>query len=573
MKNRIIFSAALFAALTAGAENDFSQGVFIVNEDWYGHQNSTINYFDHQKPEGEQWQYRVFQAANPGKELGCTNQYGQIYGDRFYLIAKQEKDPGAEIVGGRITVADAKTMKVLFQSTLIDPSGKSCDGRGYLGVNSHKGYISSSNGVWVFDTDNKTVVKQIEGSGNSTGSLYTAQCGSMVRVNDYVFVAHQEKGLLVIDAETDVLLGVVDMSAVDKAAETSGAGIGSVVLARDGMLYVSVAANTSGYGETLPYLMKVNPNTLEVSVITIPSDFNAPANSWYAWTPDGFSASVAKNELFWNGGDNSWFSGKRIFKYDIDNNKFSKIIDLDVEAEEQDLGYGDSWQIYGCSMRPHPVTNELYVSLFHDFSDTSYNLRRSDDNGKLLGQYDMIKNYWFPSLPVFPDNEYPVVNEMKEQIVSASEPTTISLKDLATDADNIDAAIVKTVTGVSSSTFDAKVVKGDLVITPKENAEGKQTVDLEVNSNGHIVNTTIKLAFASSSGVEDLVTPERAAISVNGNKITILGHNGEECHIYNMSGSLVYSSVIGEEEVTIAPEINSGLYIVKVGNDVAKIIF
>ena len=102
MKKLFLFAAALlpltFApAAYAGdeAETDYTKGVFIVNEDWYGHQNSTVNYLLPDEEDGDCWHYRVIQAENPGKELGCTNQYGAIWDGRFYLIAKQEKDPGA----------------------------------------------------------------------------------------------------------------------------------------------------------------------------------------------------------------------------------------------------------------------------------------------------------------------------------------------------------------------------------------------------------------------------------------------------------------------------------------------
>ena len=153
--NRIALTAAsLFAALffKAAAEDvDYTDGFFIVNEDWYGHQNSTVNYFQPDNPDGDYWHYRVIQAENPGKELGCTNQYGAIWDDRFYLIAKQDKDPGADVTGGRISVTDARTMKLIGQLQLIDPSGKQCDGRAFTGVNSRKGYVSTSNGIWVLD--------------------------------------------------------------------------------------------------------------------------------------------------------------------------------------------------------------------------------------------------------------------------------------------------------------------------------------------------------------------------------------------------------------------------------------
>ena len=391
-----MFAAALSAF---GASTEYRDGVFIVNEDWYGHQNSTVNWIS----DDWEWTYRVFQQANEGKELGCTNQYGQIYGGKFYLIAKQEKDPGAAIKGGRITVADARTMKCLYQSALIDPSGNQCDGRGCLGIDEHKLYISTSNGVWIFDTDNYKV-----------NSLSHGQCGSMARVGNRVFVAHQSEGLLVVDPATDKVTDVLTMKPIydrlpdpDNGKEKKMPGIGSVVLARDGSVWVSVARDIQGTGATLPYLMRVDPITLEQTVIEVPDDYYPPSNSWYAWTPDGFCASAKNNVLYWNGGSNSWFSGSKVFKYDIDKKEFSKIIDLDREAEEQGLDSKTRWSIYGCSMRVHPVTDRLYISLFHNFQNPTYKLRVTDADGETVKEVDMITNYWFPSLPVFPENDAP----------------------------------------------------------------------------------------------------------------------------------------------------------------------
>ena len=105
-KNNNILSLIVVALTTmatgmnAQSTSDYSDGVFFVNEDWYGHQNSTVNFLTN---DGE-WIYRVFQKENPDNQLGCTNQYGQIYGDRFYLVAKQEKDPGASVAGGLFPV-------------------------------------------------------------------------------------------------------------------------------------------------------------------------------------------------------------------------------------------------------------------------------------------------------------------------------------------------------------------------------------------------------------------------------------------------------------------------------------
>lgn len=400
---RFLLLPLLALSIASFADTDYTKGVFIINEDWYGHQNSTVNYLLPDEPSGEYWRYRVIQTENQGKELGCTNQFGAIWNGRFYFIAKQEKDPGAATCGGRITVADAKTMKILYQSTLIDPSGKQCDGRGFIGVDEHKGYISTNNGVWIFNLDDYTVDGMIEGTGdfgdekngiNPTGSLYHGQSGSMVMEGKRVFLAHQQAGIIVIDTSTDKVTATISMDIV-----AANAGVGSVVKAKDGSIWASVAKDTMGTGLTLPYLLRIDPSTLATEKVNIPDGIFSPSNSWYAWTPDTFCASTITNTLYWSGGSNSWFSGKAVFKFDIATHTASKIIDLDAD--------GENWKIYGCSMRIHPVSDEIYISLYHEFSIPTYITRRYDSDGTKIRDYNMIENYWFPSLPVFPQAQTP----------------------------------------------------------------------------------------------------------------------------------------------------------------------
>ncbi len=401
-KTLFICSILLAGAASAapGGDIDYTAGVFIVNEDWYGHQNSTVNYLMPDAADGNYWHYRVVQTENPGMELGCTNQYGAIWNGRFYFIAKQDKDPGSAVQGGRITVADASTMKILHQSALIDPSGTPCDGRGFIGVDERKGYISTSNGVWIIDLDTYEVTGQVEGTENSTPSnLYSGQCGTMVSAGGRIFVAHQQLGLLVIDTEQDNVTDIVPMTCVSEKA-----GIGSVVKSKDGSLWVSVAKSTGGQGQALPYIVKVDPETLATENVAVPDGMFPPSNSWYAWTPDSFCASSVTNSLYWSGGSNSWFSGQNIFRYDIDSKTLSKIIDLKAD--------GENWKLYGCSMRLHPATDEIYMSLYHEFSNPTYITRRYTSSGEKIRDYDMISNYWFPSIPVFPEKAFSGIKDL-----------------------------------------------------------------------------------------------------------------------------------------------------------------
>ncbi|MCM1310147.1 MAG: DUF5074 domain-containing protein [Bacteroides sp.] len=414
---------SVISALALGAsagDNDYSRGIIFVNEDWYGHQNSTLNYLLPDDPNGEYWQYRVFQAENPGYELGCTNQYGAIWNGRLYLIAKQAKDPGANVTGGRLTVVDARTLKLLHQAEQIDPSGAQCDGRGFVGIDARKGYISTSNGIWILDLDNFEVTGQVAGSANPnaggdndkpntdpTGSLYHGQTGMMVRAATKIFAAHQQYGLLIIDPEKDEVTDVISMDIVAEKA-----GIGSVVMSKDGMLWLSVAANTQGTGAALPYIVKVDPVTLETTIVEIPDGMFPPSNSWYAWTPDAFVASKVENCLYWKGGANRWFSGTKIYKYDIDAKKLTLHIDLEADGED--------WKLYGCSMGVDPLTDEMYMSLYHEFGKPTYITRRYTANGTKIKDYQMIANYWFPSLPVFPQGAETQLREVADPGESGS---------------------------------------------------------------------------------------------------------------------------------------------------------
>ncbi len=487
----------------------YTNGTFIVNEDWYGHQNSTINFLT---SDGE-WIYRVVQKENPGVELGCTAQYGQIYGGKFYVMSKQEKDPGATVTGGRLNILDATTMKMekQIQTISTDGSGTSnADGRGFLGVDEHKGYVGTSNGIFILDLDKQEITGSIEGTSNGGGTayeqLYSGQIGSMVRVNDRVFAVHQKNGLLVINANTDKIEQTVEAP--------EGWGFGSVVLSKDGNLWLSLA-DPSGSGMADNRIVKVDPNTMEETIVDIPEGIYGPANSWYAWTPDCFCASNQKNVLYWNGGSNSWFSGYTIYKYDIDNNTFSTYLDFTNDP--------NGFYIYGCSFRVDPVSDEAYVSLYKGFVDQTYVLRKYDADGKQLAEYPMINNYWFPSLPVFPDNEAPVIaNPVENMTLSAGEVATIDLKDLATDADNFQAAIVKSVKAVSDeSVLEAKMQNGSLEITPKK--AGEATVTIKVNSNGKLAETSFVVKVTSTVGVEDISTDgavEVSRFSVDGKRIS-----------------------------------------------------
>lgn len=177
--------------------------------------------------------------------------------------------------------------------------------------------------------------------------------------------------------------------------------------------WYGASKDTQGTGSAVPYIIRLNPKTLEREVIRINGDgIYPPGNSWYAWTPDAFCASAINNVLYWCGGNNSWFSNYRVFRFDIGSRTITKILDF--------TGQEGNWHIYGCSLGIHPSTDELYASLLHQFQDPTYETRRYDSNGTLLQSYPMISDYWFPSMFVFPPDSDPDSVEVSTEPVPCS---------------------------------------------------------------------------------------------------------------------------------------------------------
>ena len=545
-------------------EANYTNGVFIVNEDWYGHQNSTVNWLSN---EGE-WTSRVFQKENPDHELGCTTQFGTIYGDNFYFVSKQDRDPGASVTGARFSVCDAKTMKIkkTFQYIATQNGDNNtiesiADGRSFLGVNEHKGYIGTSNGIWLFDIDNLKIGSQIEGTGNPSedgyGKLYYAQIGNMLRKDEFVYAVHQQYGLQIINPETDQIVRTIQ-APIDGDKQR---GFGSIIMSKDGNIWLSVAQDQTGGGATAPYLLKLDPTTQDTTRIHIPTGINAPANSWYAWTADGFCSSKQHNRIYWNGGTNSWFSNSNIYCYDIDSNEFSQILNL-TDTE---------WKLYGAAFRVHPVTDELYCFYYHDFIDPTHVLTRLSNKGEELQQYSMIENFWFPAMPVFPDNEPPVIAEI-EKIRNNYTPFIIPLSDIVTDADNMEAAIVKSIVSISNEDIlSANITNGNLSVTPK-GVEGDADITIKFNSNGKVAQSTISINL--SPGNPDKIDSEQVLRSAyyNDRQLYINNCDAFNFTLYNMNGQNIETFHVNSNTFSIPVNKPNGIYILKGSNGKDNII-
>ena len=463
-------------------------------------------------PESGEFYYHVLQenTDNAGLSLGCTAQFGTVYGDNIYIMSKQDQDSGETnpVSGGRIIVADAKTLKVKKVIPVIfEINGKTAaDGRGFVGVTEHKGYVGTSNGIFILNLNDFEIGGRIAGienplitgdesNANGEGPLYNNQIGMMCRTADYVFAIQQDKGVLVINPETDQVVKVIEGS------------YSTLTQSKDGTVWVGKNSNTAY--QKYPYgtvgenwdgnqLLKINPNTLthEIIDMTGGSGIN---QSWYAWTAGSLCASAKENVLYFTFNESkwNWFTTSKMYRYDIDRGEFSLIYD-----SQQEQRY-----FYGASIRINPLDDKIYAALYLDNIDQTYFIYQLDNNGKRLKTFEPIKRYWFPAMFIFPDNYAPQVSQFSSLSLNNTTPVTVDLQNMASDQDNLAAAITKRViSNDNESIVTASIKSNQLTLTAKSNKTGTANIKVRFNSNGKTVDRVQQVLVSTVSGDEEAPT-------------------------------------------------------------------
>ncbi|ASE63632.1 DUF5074 domain-containing protein [Chryseobacterium indologenes] len=515
---------------------DFTNGFFMVNEEWYGHTNGSVNFISNNGPVN----YRVYSEVNNNHAFGATTQYGTIYGDKFYFVSKQAADGGDSqyTPGGRLVVANAQTMQKIATFNTIGTG----DGRSFLGVNQHKGYIGASNGIYLFDIDNMQVGNMIAGTGG--GSQYAGQIGNMIRTSHYVFAVKQTAGILVIDPNTDTVVNTI-----------AGA-FSSIVQAKDGSIWAIQNQK----------LANINPATLIVQYYNIPT--SKYSDSWGAWNAGSFTASNSENTLYWIKAGTGFNAGNQIVKFDVTTKAFNEnFITLPGQS-------GNFKQIpYGAALRVNPATGNLILNT----TESGYGahflknwIHTFDASGNLINTKTLNDYYWFPSLAVFPDNSAPTVSNTFPAQVTAANVTSIDLKTMVSDEDSFGASIVKTVKSNNNSSVVSAEINADeeLIITPL--ATGFAEVVISFNSNGKVVERTLAINSLGST----LATTEvkKLEFEIYPNPVTdVLYIKTQEkignVSVYDASGKLMNTQFSnGQVNVRMLPK---GLYILKATTDKA----
>ena len=315
-------------------------------------------------------------------------------------------------------------------------------------------------------------------------------------------------------------------------------------------------------------MLNLNPYTFKVDTVKLPlsETIGVVPNSWYAWTADGFCASAKENKIYWNGQpkEGSWFTGYQICGYDIDKKQFFQLIDL----RKQDW----DWRLYGTGFRLNPKTDELYTFLYHEFQDPTHMLARINNKGKVVQEYSMIVNYWFPAIPVFPDNAVPVVSSSFPSSISLTEDKPVyklALGNMVSDADNMDAAIVKSISSVTPSSPISAIIRNDSLIvstTTTINEDHKSTITIRFNSNGKIVTKDLLVSTGNPPTSVEKVSRPTLNLYPNPAVNTIQINIGTTAtvEIYTTNGTRVQKTAINPGEFIDVSHLSQGLYFIRV---------
>lgn len=500
---------------------EYTNGVFILNEDWFGHANGSINFINADST----IDYDIYKTANTSEELGVTPPYAAIYGDNFYVVSKQEN---------RLVVADSKTLQKKASFTTIGG-----DGRSFVGVDKKTGYVGTTNGLYLFDIENLKTGNLIEGT-NKVGAL-----ANMIRTSTYVFAVSQSGGILVIDPKKHAI------------KQNIKGGFISVVQTKDGNVWGALANK----------LVKIDPITLETTEVAIPT--KTIPNTWGAWNAGSFCASTQENIVYFFPGS-GWSVSPTIVKYDVNKNEFNESF---ATIPAQDEQYKQT--VYGAGLRIDPITNDLIVTTIESgwgtHSEKNW-IHRYNNQGELVSSVRLKDYYWFPSMALFPDNASPIVQGL-EAAYHIHTATVIDLKDKVSDKDNLAAAIVKDLEIIENNDIAEISIneKEELVISPLKNGTAK--IKLSFNSNGKVVEQNITISTAVL-GTNDL---SKSTVNLYPNPVENILYievkDADKAEIYNITGAKITEKTLqkGKNQIDVS-SLQKGVYIIKVNNSTFKVI-
>lgn len=571
--------------------DQYQDGTFWLNEEWFGHSNGSINYLDADR----KMHYRVYNAENVTEEspldnttFGCTSQYGIIHGDRLYVMSKQAHDQGDRYYhgGGRLVIADAKTLKRLHSFDVLgSDEQRGGDGRACVGVSPDKVYLGLHNSIRVLNIDNaastpeemftlgkEIVFKESEGGslnpGDSGGALYSNQIGDMLCIGKYVFAVMQDKGILVIDTDKDEWVSTLGNQYAQAITQSA-----------DGNLWY--ALNDTKERKVVS-LHCINPATLEeIASYDLPEGAGTINTGWGAWRSANFFASKSDNVLFWGNVGSGYqddILGKGtgcIFRWKIGEELPSEPF---FNLGQRPGMNASTFQSPYATMRYDDRTDEILMATTHGAS-TNYRYEWiyfiNGTTGEIDSWQQLRDYFWFPAIPIFPDKYAPEINIDRINVPAIGESQDIDLSEYVTDIDNIDYNIrialpsEATVAEVDASGKCADYLLDGKKLTITGLKKGQETVTLSAESNGKVTTREIPVFVGDMTGI-DGIGMAQGSITADGDCIILKGYAGWHFTVTAISGATVASFDVTTPSAAERMSAGCGVYVIRGtrGNDI-----
>ena len=488
--------ATIVTVMAWAQDFTFTNGIIFINEDRYGPNQGSINFYNYDYDEME---YNVYAMMNPTTKLGVTTQHGQLYGGRLFIVSKQANgsEASGNTIGSRLAVLDAATLKQQASLLRFGESADSVyDGRCYCAVGPDKGYIATNAGIFVLDVPTMTTTGPIQGTQSSAkgdyNSLYRDQCGDMVRFGQYVFAVQQGRGLHVIDPATDAVVATLPFPHIVTVFVTAG-----------GNLYV---ANNSrevydfGSGPYVADFTRIDPVTLNVVDVHELGDTYGALSSWGAWRARMLTVDPVNERVYYNHEEYQNY----ISCYDIDSRTLvDHFIDLPEAAEINWDGTHNHQGLYASALSFDPHTGDLVVQTTeaapmyaYEIFNHNWVLFYDAATLELKRQVRLQDAYWFPAMAVYPDVCDPSLT-IADVHLPQGESHVIDLLHAVTDADNMAALAVTTARSNDPQVARAWVSGTDLHVQAL--AYGMTSVSVTTDSNGKLATATFMVYVSKVS--------------------------------------------------------------------------
>ena len=371
---------------------EFAGGIFLLNEGAYGSDFGSLNYLE---SDFGTLHYRVFSQANAGVVPGVTTQYGDIYGDRMFLLGKQASYSNPASL---LTVADAHTIRIEEQTALTGLAA-----RALCPVSDSRLYIGTADGIYVYDTAAHRLGECIAGTATGSG-LYRGQTGDMLRVGRYVFAAVQGVGVRVIDTADDTLVTTVGLP------EVSGVFITGAE---------RLFASTDKAGE--PFA-EIDPETFAVTAVTTTA---APvASQWASWRALPLTTAISGNRIFYVAAPQTG----AIASYDFDSDTYTAGY-ISLPAVD-----GIPMVTYGTSVSTEPQTGYVVVTATGGAGNYDRNAIFFADpsDGRVITPMTVAvdRGYLFPAMTIYPSETTPDISAGVSLTVPAGDSVTLDLTSL-----------------------------------------------------------------------------------------------------------------------------------------------